>query len=59
MALGEEFIRNCIRVDGPLLDRYRILSASHIKKGWITDTLKESIISWLNPRVDRIIRIRL
>lgn len=51
-ALSTEiFIRSCNKVDGMLLDRYRLLAASKIRENWISASVKERIISWLEPRI--------
>jgi hypothetical protein len=50
------FIRHCGRVDGLLLDRYRILAASTYKKDWVSPQLRQNVVAWLRPRVKALPR---
>ncbi len=52
--LDEEFIVNCAHVNGMLVDRYRILSASKYKKNWVSPQLKKDLCAWCKPRIDNI-----
>lgn len=47
----EEFHNYCVRVNGPIFDRYRLLSAGHKKASWLSANLKKQIVKWANPRV--------
>ena len=49
--IDNEFKAQCNRVDGMLLDRYRILAASNYNIEWVPDSLKEEIINWIAPRL--------
>ena len=54
--LDEDFIRNCILVDGMLIDRYRILSATLCKKNWLSRKLKKGLVDWCKPRIAKLPR---
>lgn len=47
----DEFRITSNRVDGMLIDRYRLLSPGNAKAGWVTEPLKKRLLSWLEPRV--------
>jgi hypothetical protein len=49
--VDSDFIRNCGKVDGMLLDRYRLLAAGTHKENWIPAALKKRIIAWAKPRI--------
>ena len=49
--VDSDFIRNCGKVDGMLLDRYRLLAAAIHKVNWIPPALKKRIITWAKPRI--------
>jgi hypothetical protein len=49
--VDSEFIRNCGKVDGMLLDRYRLLAAATHKENWLSTALKRRIIAWAKPRI--------
>jgi hypothetical protein len=49
--LEDDFRINCNLVDGLLLDRYRLLSVVGSEEEWVSDSLKERIIAWCEPRV--------
>ncbi len=49
-----EFYRRCKEVDGMLLDRYRLLSASASGADWASVALKTDIIAWLTPRLSAL-----
>ena len=51
-----EFKRRCIRVDGMLLDRYRLLSAAKYNKEWVPNCLKDRIIDWMTPKLETLPR---
>lgn len=54
--LDKEFKKRCNRVDGMLLDRYRLLAAANYNKEWISDFLRKEIIDWMCPRVQTLPR---
>ncbi len=54
--LDDDFIRNCNLVDGMLIDRYRILSASLCKKNWLSSELKRNLVDWCKPRIANLPR---
>lgn len=54
--LDDEFKERCNRVDGMLLDRYRLLAAANHNKEWVSDFLREEIIDWMCPRVQTLPR---
>lgn len=54
--LDDEFKERCNRVDGMLLDRYRLLAAANYNKEWVSDFLREEIIDWMCPRVETLPR---
>ena len=54
--LDEEFREKCNRVDGMLLDRYRLLAAANYNGTWISDSLGQEIIDWVTPRLDTLRR---
>ena len=54
--LDEEFAARCNRVDGMLLDRYRLLAAVNYNKKWTSDFLEKEIIDWMIPRLDTLPR---
>ena len=54
--LDDEFKERCNRVDGMLLDRYRLLAAANNNKEWVSDFLREEIIDWMCPRVQTLPR---
>lgn len=53
----EEFIRRCNVVDGPFLDRYRLLAAGRDKANWVSRQLRSSIIAWVEPRIAQLPRL--
>ena len=54
--LDDVFLRSCNKVDGMLLDRYRLLTASTYNSNWVSSPLKDRIISWLEPRIAELPR---
>lgn len=54
--LEDDFIRNCNLVDGMLIDRDRILSATLYKKSWLSSELKTNLVDWCKPRVAKLPR---
>jgi hypothetical protein len=49
--VDSDFIRHCVKVNGMLLDRYRLLAAAIHKEDWISTALKRRIITWAKPRI--------
>lgn len=54
--LDREFIRNCVLVDGLLIDRCRLLGASRYHQDWVSQPLKDRITAWATPRVEVLLR---
>lgn len=52
----EEFRRSCNLVDGLLLDRYRLLSPGRDNADWLSPELKNAMLAWLAPRIERLPR---
>jgi len=52
--LEKDFFRNCVLVDGMLIDRYRILSPARENPDWVPADLKARIVEWLEPRIDKL-----
>jgi len=52
--LDDEFTRTCNRVDGLLLDRYRLLGAGIHKRHWMSRELAKKIAKWAKPRVRKL-----
>lgn len=48
---NDEFFTTCNRVNGMLLDRYRLLSAGKDGKDWLSLKLKARLIRWLESRI--------
>jgi hypothetical protein len=49
--LDDQFVRNCVRVKGLLLDRSRLLNAYCYSDNWVSKSLKDRIIAWSKPRI--------
>jgi len=49
--LDDAFTRICNLVDGMLLDRCRLLAACHYRENWVSQSLKDRIIAWAQPRI--------
>jgi len=47
----DDFFKACNRVNGMLLDRYRLLSAGKDGKDWMSPELKARLTKWLEPRI--------
>ncbi len=47
----DTFKRNCIRVNGLLLDRARLLAASCYKQDWLPNDVTEGLVEWCERRV--------
>jgi hypothetical protein len=48
---NEEFFITCNRINGMLLDRYRLLSAGKDGQEWMSNDLKARLLAWLEPRI--------
>lgn len=46
-----DFLPTCAKVNGLVFDRYRILSASGAKRGWLPKKLAADIVAWISQRV--------
>jgi hypothetical protein len=51
---GGDFVQNCNLVNGMLLDRYRLLSPARDDPDWVPVELRNRIIAWLEPRIERL-----
>lgn len=51
-----DFIQACNLVDGPLLDRYRLLTPGRSDPNWVSDSLKNDILKWIEPKLDALPR---
>lgn len=49
--LEDDFRINSNRVDGMLLDRYRLLSVASGEDVWVPRPLKDRIVAWATPRI--------
>jgi len=54
---NEEFVRRCNVVDGPFIDRYRLLAAGRDDPDWVPADLRERIVRWLEPRLAQLPQI--
>ena len=52
--LDEEFTRTCNKVDGLLMDRYRLLAAGAVKTNWVPRELARQLATWAKPRQARL-----
>jgi len=52
----EDFIRYATRVEGLLLERYRILAAGFNEPNWLSDGLRLRLIDWSRTRIDLLPR---
>ncbi len=53
----DEFVRRCNVVDGPFIERYRLLAAGRSNPEWVSSGLRDSIVQWLEPRVAQLPRL--
>ena len=51
-----EFRKNCIKAQGLLLDRLRLLGAGLKKQSWLGEATGDRIVKWLNPFVDGLLK---
>ena len=54
--LDDAFRKTCSRVNGMLLDRYRLLTAYRYDENWVSAPLSARIIAWAEPRVSELPR---
>ena len=54
--LDEEFKKWCNRVNGMLLDRYRLLTAVNHNRKWVPSSLEAEIVDWVTPRLQTLQR---
>ena len=54
--LDNDFRQKCVLVNGPLLDRYRLLTAARVDGGWVSAALRERLIAWSEPRIVALLR---
>ena len=52
----DDFRRQCVRVQGLFLDRYRLLTAARYHEKWVSSSLKDQIIEWAMPKVNQLPR---
>ncbi len=57
LSNDRDFARSCLRVDGMLLDRNRLLAAGRIDPDWVSTRLTNLLIDWLGPRVNALPRM--
>lgn len=50
----EEFIRLCNRVNGMLLDRYRLTMPGSTNPSWVDAKLSIRLVNWLEKRIDSL-----
>ena len=50
------FIKWCAKVEGLFLDRYRLLAPAKCDAQWESSSLKNRIIQWATPKIDRLPR---
>lgn len=48
---SDDFHFHCSKVDGPMLDRYRLLGPGKDKVSWVSPELKKRIVNWAKPKV--------
>ena len=50
-----EFRQYCVKTEGLLLDRCRLLGASQIKSAWLQESVADRIKVWASPRIDKLL----
>jgi len=45
-----------LKVDGIMLDRYRLLSGYRTGKPWTSPALRKKLVAWLKPRVKKLLK---
>ena len=48
------FRKRCAEIEGLFLDRYRLLGAARYDKQWESSLLRERIIEWASPKINRL-----
>lgn len=54
--LDKEFNKCAKSVQGLFLERLRLIGASRYKAEWVSDSLKERLIAWCEPRIEELLR---
>ena len=49
-----DFTEQSVLVEGLLLDRYRLLTAAKYRKQWESSSLKDRIIKWAMPKIEKL-----
>jgi hypothetical protein len=52
----EDFVRYATRVEGVLLERYRILAAGFDEPNWLSNDLRLRLIAWSEARINLLPR---
>ncbi|MGO9085939.1 MAG: hypothetical protein ACLQBK_11985 [Candidatus Sulfotelmatobacter sp.] len=52
--LRQDFRRVVAKVDGVVLDRYRLLIPNKYERDWVSETLQNKLRAWLDQRVGKI-----
>lgn len=52
----DAFFRACNRVNGMVIDRYRLLSAGKNDPDWMPSELRTRLVTWLKPRIESLPR---
>jgi hypothetical protein len=57
-GFGDEtdFYKGAKRTHGVLLDRYRIMSVGKAEAEWVPSGLREKLLQWLEPRIDKVLK---
>ena len=50
----KEFLKTCNRVNGMVLERYRLLSPGSRNADWVSSVLRQELIDWLSPELDML-----
>lgn len=50
----DDFREYCVLIQGLFLDRYRLLAAARYCEQWESSALKDRILNWARPRVQRL-----
>lgn len=50
-----DFHQYCVKTEGLLLDRCRLLGASQVNRTWLPDTVGDRIRVWAQPRIDQLL----
>ncbi len=52
--LDDDFRQICNRVDGMLLDRYRLIAPYKCSENWVSRQLRDQIVAWADPRISEL-----